>query len=308
MAPTAEVKLYRPATLIIIFTALLLVSKIPAASAEPLIVLSTEKVVAGTTLAVRIESRVRLSNLKLRFENQDSFLFNPSVATPNSMTGLLAVPFKTRIGPRALSVRWNESGQLRQQLLAFNVIKGNYRSENLKVDPARVHPSKEDQERAKRERTEVRRIYANGHPYPLWETVFQKPMDSVITSPYGNQRLFNGKLASYHGGTDFRASVGTPVRASNRGIVKLAKNLFYAGNTILIDHGAGVFTIYAHLSQFGVSADQKVREGQIIGRSGQSGRVSGPHLHWGVKLNGQNVAPLQFMEIISKIYDDQPSN
>ena len=288
--------------------ALLLVSNIPAVCADPLIVLSPEKAVAGTTLAVRIESPVPLSNIKLRFENQAAFLFNPMVTAPHRLTGLIAIPFKTRSGPRALSVRWTESGQLRQRLLAFNVIKGDYRSENLKVDPARVHPSKKDRERAKRERAEVRRIYANGDPSPLWKSAFQRPLDSVITSPFGNRRLFNGKLASYHSGTDFRASVGTPVKASNRGIVRLAKGLFYAGNTILIDHGAGVFTIYAHLSQLGVSADQAVSKGQVIGRSGKSGRVSGPHLHWGVKLNGQNVAPLQFMEMMSKIIDSQPSN
>lgn len=300
-------KSHRLIILIYFFTAWLLVSKIPAAATGPLVVLSTEESVAGTTLAVRVESRTLLSDLELRFENQSSLLFNPSARNPNLWTGLLAIPFKTKVGPRALSVRWDDSGRLRQQLMAFTVVEGKYRSENLKVDPARVDPSREDLERAKRERIEVRRIYARGHPSPLWESAFDKPLESATTSPFGNRRLFNGKLASYHSGMDFRAGVGTPVKASNRGIVRLAKNLFYAGKTILIDHGAGVFTIYAHLSQFGVATDQPVKKGQVIGWSGQSGRVSGPHLHWGVKLNGQNVAPLQFMEIISKIIDRQPS-
>ena len=268
--------------------------------------LSSEKAAAGTTLAVRIESPAPLAKLKLRFGDQDSLLFNPSPSTPNSWIGLLAIPFKTRTGPRALSVRWNDAGQLRQQLMAFNVIVGNYRSENLKVDPGRVHPVKKDRERAAREHAEVRRIYASGHSAPIWESGFQQPMNSYVTSPFGNRRLFNGKLASYHSGMDFRAKVGTEVKAANRGMVRLAKNLFYAGNTILIDHGAGVFTIYAHLSQFGVSVDQPVKKGQVIGWSGQSGRVSGPHLHWGVKINGQNVDPLQFMEIISKMIDHRP--
>jgi murein DD-endopeptidase MepM/ murein hydrolase activator NlpD len=192
-------------------------------------------------------------------------------------------------------------------LLAFQATRGNYRSEKLKVDPARVHPSKRDRDRATREQLKVRRIYANGHPSPFWRSGFQRPMRSAVTSAFGNRRLFNGKLASYHSGMDFRAGVGTPVKAANRGIVKLAQNLFYAGNTILIDHGAGVFTIYAHLSQFGVSVDQTVKKGQVIGWSGQSGRVSGPHLHWGIKLNGRNVDPPQFMETISKLFDRRPS-
>jgi murein DD-endopeptidase MepM/ murein hydrolase activator NlpD len=291
--------------MLFVFTWLLMWTA-PSASAEPLIALSSEKATAGTTLVVRIESRTPLPQLKLRFGDQSSLLFNPSPSAAGIWIGLLAVPFKTRTGPRALSVRWNDAGQLRQQLMAFNVIVGNYRSENLKVDPARVHPGKKDRERAVREHAEVRRIYARGHATPLWAAAFQQPMNSHVTSPFGNRRLFNGKLASYHSGIDFRAKVGTAVKAANRGMVRLAKNLFYAGNTILIDHGAGVFTIYAHLSRFGVSVDQSVEKGQVIGWSGQSGRVSGPHLHWGVKINGQNVDPLQFMEIISKMIRHRP--
>jgi murein DD-endopeptidase MepM/ murein hydrolase activator NlpD len=290
----------------IIFIMLLLAASAAQAPAGPVVTLSSERVVAGTTLAVRIESDNRLSELTLRFGDRRSLLFHPSDNTSNHRLGLVAVPFRSKTGPRALSVRWKDSGQLRQHLMAFQVTRGNYRSENLKVDPARVHPSKQDRERAAREQVEVQRIYASGHASPFWRAGFQRPMESAVTSPFGNRRLFNGKLASYHGGMDFRASVGTPVKAANRGIVKLAKNLFYAGNTILIDHGAGVFTIYAHLSQFGVSEDQRVKKGQVIGWSGQSGRVSGPHLHWGVKLNGQNVNPLQFMETISKLFGRRP--
>jgi len=290
-----------------ILTALLLAASALQAPAGPVVSLSSEQAVAGTTLAVEIESQIHLSDLTLRFGDRTSHLFNPSDATPNRWLGLVAVPFKSRNGPRALSVRWKESGQLRQRLKAFQVTRGEYRSETLKVDPARVHPSKKDRDRAARERQEVLRIYAGGHPSPLWRSGFQQPMQSAVTSPFGNRRLFNGKLASYHSGMDFRAGVGTPVKAAGRGIVKLARNLFYAGNTILIDHGAGVFTIYAHLSQFGAAVNQSVKKGQVIGWSGQSGRVSGPHLHWGVKLNGQNVDPLQFLEMISKLFGQRSS-
>jgi murein DD-endopeptidase MepM/ murein hydrolase activator NlpD len=116
---------------------------------------------------------------------------------------------------------------------------------------------------------------------------------------YGNKRVFNGQLKSYHNGVDFRARLGTPAVAANTGIVRLAKNLFYSGDAVIIDHGTNIFTIYAHLSKIKVAAGQRIEKGQLIGLTGATGRVSGPHLHWGVKINGVAVNPLQFVDVIS---------
>lgn len=267
----------------------------------PIIELSAEAVAVGATLAVSINTRTPLADLKLRFENKNVHFFIPPAGRSGQMVALVPIPFKSKPGPRALSISWKNSGQPRQRLLAFRTVSGSYRSEHLKVDPSKVNPNKQDQQRAAKEAREVRRIYAAASSQPYWKAAFQKPLDSKITSPFGNRRLFNDKLASYHSGIDFRAPLGTPVKAANRGTIRLAKDLFYAGSTVLIDHGAGVFTIYAHLSRREVSVGQRVMRGQIIGRSGESGRVSGPHLHWGVKLNGQNVDPLQFMTLISRL-------
>lgn len=270
---------------------------------DPVIVLTAEDVAAGATLGIRIDSQFPLSNLALEFEDQRGHLFHPPGAPAGQTAGLVAIPFEAKAGPRRLSLRWTQADQPRQRLLAFTVTSGAYRSEKLKVDPGKVNPKERDRQRAAREAREVRRIYGSAAPLPKWLTAFQKPLASHITSPFGNRRLFNGQLTSYHSGIDFRAPPGTPVKAANRGSVRLAKELFYAGNTVLIDHGAGVYTIYAHLSRIGVGLDQPVEKGQVIGWSGQSGRVSGPHLHWGVKLNGRNVDPLQFMTVISKLAD-----
>jgi murein DD-endopeptidase MepM/ murein hydrolase activator NlpD len=127
------------------------------------------------------------------------------------------------------------------------------------------------------------------------------PMKSTITSLYGNKRLFNGQLKSYHNGIDFRASIGTPVFAANAGDIRLAENLFYSGNAVIVDHGTGIFTIYAHLSRIDVSSGQKIQKGQQLGLTGATGRVNGPHLHWGVKVYDVAVNPLQFTEIISSL-------
>ena len=125
-----------------------------------------------------------------------------------------------------------------------------------------------------------------------------KPRNNEISSRFGNRRVFNGQLKSYHNGLDFRSPKGTAVYATNSGVVRLAKNLFYSGNAVIIDHGTGIFTIYAHLSKIEVAAGQRIEKGQLIGLTGATGRVSGPHLHWGVKINGIAVNPLKFVEVM----------
>ena len=139
----------------------------------------------------------------------------------------------------------------------------------------------------------------------IWQGSFQLPVQSKITSPFGNRRVFNGKLKSYHNGLDFRAPVGTPVFASNSGVVKLAEDLFYSGKVVILDHGNTIFTIYAHLSKIEVKAGRQVEKGQKLGLTGATGRVSGPHLHWGVKVNGTAVNPIQFVQVMAALIGEQ---
>ena len=124
--------------------------------------------------------------------------------------------------------------------------------------------------------------------------------DSKITSGFGKARLYNEKLKSYHGGTDFRADIGTPLMACNNGKVVLAKERFYAGNSVVRDHGHGIYSCYFHMSRFNVKEGQNINKGDIIGLSGNSGRVTGPHLHFGIRVGGEQVDPLQFIELINK--------
>ena len=107
-----------------------------------------------------------------------------------------------------------------------------------------------------------------------------------MTSVYGTRRLFNNVRKSQHLGIDYRAKVGVPIPSSNKGKVVLAQNLFYTGNTVILDHGLGVFTLYGHLNKILVKKGDLVNRRQILGEAGKTGRVTGPHLHWGVKVNG----------------------
>ncbi|MGD2184669.1 MAG: M23 family metallopeptidase, partial [Desulfobacterales bacterium] len=173
--------------------------------------------------------------------------------------------------------------------------------ESLSVDSQHVILSKKNLARVKQEKKQIRRIFASGSDIRLWFGDFKKPLASETTSVFGTRRLFNGQHRSYHRGTDLRAKSGTPVYASNSGVVRLAQNLFYSGKMVIVDHGINIFTLYAHLSEIQVQEGRHIARGHQIGLSGATGRVSGPHLHWAVKVNGVYVDPLQFLSIISTL-------
>jgi murein DD-endopeptidase MepM/ murein hydrolase activator NlpD len=133
--------------------------------------------------------------------------------------------------------------------------------------------------------------FAQSAPMPLWRGNFRLPVQSLPTDSFGTRRLFNGKLGSIHRGMDFHAASGTPVHAANSGRVILARNLFYEGNCVVIDHGQQFMTIYMHLSKIQVTEGQTVQTHQLLGLSGATGRATGPHLHFAARWQGGYLDP-----------------
>ncbi len=158
--------------------------------------------------------------------------------------------------------------------------------ETLSVAKEKIDYSKKDMERITKETELLASIYAQGVESLLFSETFETPLETQVTSIYGTKRLFNNKKNTQHLGIDFKADVGTPIKVSNSGKVVLAQDLFFTGNTIIIDHGLGVFTMYGHLSKIFIKKDETVFKNTLIGLSGKTGRVTGPHLHWGVKVQG----------------------
>ncbi len=182
------------------------------------------------------------------------------------------------------------------------IAQGTYKTERLKVAPSRAKISPQNRARIKRENKEAMKIYRTFTKHTYISEPFLRPLDSKITSAFGTKRLFNGMLKSYHSGTDFRAATGTPIVASNRGRVVLVKNRFFAGNSVIIDHGQGIYTGYYHMSHFKVKVGDIVEKGQVIGLAGATGRVTGPHLHFAVHVGGVGVDPMQFLETVNTLY------
>ena len=268
------------------------------------ITLSAKEVTNGSLLMLQIETR-KLSppvrNMRIAFQQREYPVYPHPVAPADNHFGLIPIPFRTAPGPATLTLSWKNAAGDHHRKISFKIAAGEYRIDELKVDSSRVNPNKKNLARARKEARKIKRIYAEGKIDRLWQSEFQLPMSSEITSPFGNKRVFNGRLKSFHNGIDFRARTPRPVFAANSGVVKLAENLFYSGNAVVIDHGTGIFTIYAHLSRIDVTPGQHIEKGQHLGLTGATGRVSGPHLHWGVKVNGVAVNPMQLIKIVSDL-------
>lgn len=270
----------------------------------PGVTLASSKISNGSVLLLQIDTNglsSPIANMQVVFKKTSYRVYPHPIKDNGTYYALIGVPYRTKPGENILNFKYSDLNGNQSRKLPFKVVLGEYRTDILKVDGRRVDPNKKDRQRASREHQEVKHIYASASAARLWEGPFLLPVDNEISSPFGNRRVFNGKLKSYHNGLDFRSPEGTPVRAANTGIVRVAKNLFYSGNAVIIDHGTEIFTIYAHLSKVSVKAGQRIEKGQLIGLTGVTGRVSGPHLHWGIKVKGIAVSPLQFVDVMDDL-------
>ena len=160
-----------------------------------------------------------------------------------------------------------------------------------------VHPTPEEERQIARDGLRKKQALARLTPLPLWKGNFIKPIEAESTPSFGETRLMNEEKASRHLGTDFPAKEGTPVFASNAGVVALAAPLFYEGNCVIIDHGNRLFTVYMHLEKMKVHRGERIRKHAEIGLSGRTGRVTGPHLHFEVVWNQSHLDPLQILAL-----------
>jgi len=249
-------------------------------------------------LTVELPEDISAETMSVDFMERKSPFFALSEQERRSYAAILAVPYDTKPAMLPATVHFSRGGQPHTQVLNVQVVDGQYPSEALRVAGKFTNLSKKDLARIKRENQLLAAVYAKTTPAKLWTGPFLAPMDSALTSHYGTKRVFNGERQSWHSGVDFRAKKGTKIFASASGVVLLAKDLFFSGRTVIVDHGFNVFTIYAHMSKMKVKAGQRVKAKDFLGLSGQTGRVSGPHLHWQAYVNHAKVNPLDLMKVL----------
>ena len=181
------------------------------------------------------------------------------------------------------------------------VEEGHFATENLTVKQQFVEPDPAQLARAEEETKRLRAIYDHVTPERLWSGPFRVPLDGVFKGTnFGRRRVLNGHPGSPHSGVDFPAATGTPVHASQSGRVVLAEGLFFSGNTVIVDHGLGIYTFYCHFSEIDAKVGDEVKAGTVLGRVGATGRVTGPHLHWGLTVEHARVNALDIVRVLGK--------
>lgn len=254
----------------------------------------------GKTALLMFQKQQGIEYENVLFEKQ-KFPIVTSPLNPKISFALIPVSYYEKSGAKEVQINFKEANIDKTSLLFLDVNKGLYAQESIKVDSSKVNPQDPKvKKRIEREYNEAMKIY-NTVTRKLYITKpFSLPLDSNITSDFGKARVYNGLLKGYHSGTDFRAKVGTPIVASNDGKVVLAAKRFYSGGTVVVDHGYGIYTCYFHMSRLDVKEGEMVKNGQVLGLSGQSGRVTGPHLHFAARVGGVQVDPLQLLSLVNE--------
>ena len=213
---------------------------------------------------------------------------------------LLGIDLESKVGKRKLEVSAADaSGGARTATKTIQVRSGKFPTQKLKVAPAYVEPPESELARIAADRQKVQAVYAAPDAERRFERTFLRPLPSASpsSSRFGVRRVFNDQPRSPHDGVDLAAPEGEPVVAAAPAVVALAEELYFSGNTVILDHGAGLFTTYFHLSAIDVRPGDIVEAGQRIGAVGATGRATGPHLHWGARLHKARVNPLDLLKL-----------
>lgn len=191
----------------------------------------------------------------------------------------------------------------------FTVKLKSFRQESFKVAPGFDQMTPENLEEIRREQAAFARVFASPETDRLWEAPFIRPVPhQESASSFGRRRVINGTPRAPHSGLDLSAPAGTEVIATNHGKVVLAGNFFFAGGSVVVDHGGSLFTMYFHLSELRVGEGSLVRKGDVLGLSGATGRVTGAHLHWGARLANARIDPLELIKKISSHLPPAPQS
>lgn len=212
--------------------------------------------------------------------------------------GLLGIDMGARVGETVLRLEAVATdGAVAPVSYSLRVAPGRFPVQRLRVDPGYVDLGPALVERVKADQAAVAQVWAAAEGPRRWRGPFLKPVDAEPWDNFGVRRVFNGQPRAPHNGVDFGAPEGAPVVAPADARVAMSTDLYFSGGTIILDHGAGLHTTYFHLSRLDVAAGDVVRTGQVIGGVGSTGRSTGPHLHWGARLHGARVNPIDLLTL-----------
>lgn len=219
---------------------------------------------------------------------------------PDAWQALVGIDLDQAPGVYELAAEAGAAGGAVRRAEKIEVRAKRFPTRTLRVAPRYVDPSAEELARIQEDARFQRRVYDNPARSRLWEGPFVRPVPHQANSRFGSRSIFNGEPRSPHSGTDFLSPSGTPVKAPNGGRIVGARDLYFSGNSVIIDHGLGVFSTFAHLSQIDVREGEVVKAGDVVGLVGATGRVTGAHLHWSLRVAGARVDPLALLALLGE--------
>jgi murein DD-endopeptidase MepM/ murein hydrolase activator NlpD len=267
--------------------------------------LSAPEAAQGTLLLAQVRSTKPLGEVSGRWNERDVPFWQDGKkehagSSADVRKALLGVDLEKAAGKYEFTVvgKLQEGEGVNCQAMV-EVKEGHFATENLTVKKQFVEPNPEQEARAEAETKRLREIYDRVTPDRLWDGPFRLPLVGDFKgSNFGKRRVLNGHPGSPHGGVDFPAPTGTPVHAAQKGRVVLAEELYFSGNTVLVDHGLGIYTFYCHFSEIDAKVGDDVIAGTVLGKVGATGRVTGPHLHWGLEVEHARVNALELLKVL----------
>jgi murein DD-endopeptidase MepM/ murein hydrolase activator NlpD len=249
----------------------------------------------GEVLAISVRAEVPLTAMAATLGDRRVPLWRDSATTWRGLAGLDA---DHPAGPIDLVARGTPTeGPPITRTVTLSVEPATFAERRLSVDPRYVEPPPEARPRIEREGAALRAIYdttsTERHP-----TVFVAPVPHRRSSPFGSRSIFNGVPRDRHAGLDFASPAGAIIRAPAAGRVVLVDDLYFTGNTVVVDHGAGVYSVLAHMTRSFVVPGQDVARGTRLGTVGATGRATGAHLHWSVRVGGTRVDPASVLDVL----------
>jgi murein DD-endopeptidase MepM/ murein hydrolase activator NlpD len=226
---------------------------------------------------------------------------------PRTWYALAGVDMETAPGAYDLTLKATmPSGSVVESTRSITIAPSEYKTVAVTVPQKFVEPNAEELKEIAADQKLKDKAFTQRIETPLWSGKFLRPVNAPATPSFGATRIFNEELTNVHRGTDFPAREGTPVVASNAGEVRLARRLFYEGNCVIIDHGQQFLTIYMHLSKIQAEEGRHVRKGERLGLTGSTGRVTGPHLHLGVRWEGAYLDPTKLFALTLPLVPHRP--
>jgi murein DD-endopeptidase MepM/ murein hydrolase activator NlpD len=269
--------------------------------------LSAPDAAQGTLMLAQIRSDKPLEELSGKWNERDVPFWQErdgerGASSADVRKALLGVDLEKAEGKYEFSVAAQlRSGERVSCRATLEVRPGHFATENLTVKKQFVEPNPEQEARAEAETKRLREIYDRVTAERLWDGPFRMPLEGDFKgSNFGKRRVLNGHAGSPHSGVDFPAPTGTAVHAAQKGRVVLAEELYFSGNTVIVDHGLGVYTLYCHFSEIDAKVGDEVASGTVLGKVGATGRVTGPHLHWGLEVQRTRVNALDLLSVFRK--------